>query len=281
MNFKISHTTEYLYSDDIFFEPHFFRFKPKISTYCSIVDYNIAVEPKPAGFSEQLDTENNHIGLYWFENTHNKLRIEVNSIINVAELNPFNFLVHPEGYLKLPFVYNKHDKELLKPAMQARALSEPMLQFLKESLKKAKHQTIPFLTEITRLIHSEFSLENRELGEPFEASHTFRRRNGSCRDLAWMQIQLFRQVGIAARFVSGYFYVAAKNPTFELHAWVEVYLPGAGWIGFDPSHGMITGHYHIPLASSAFYENTMPVSGSIRGDATATMENYLNITMVS
>lgn len=96
-----------------------------------------------------------------------------------------------------------------------------------------------------------------------------------------MQIHMLRFVGIAARFVSGYYYLDSKNPEFELHAWVEVFLPGAGWIEFDPGHGMLTGWYHIPLASSSFYENTMPVSGSIRGDVTSKLENTLKISVIS
>ena len=92
-----------------------------------------------------------------------------------------------------------------------------------------------------------------------------------------MEIHLLRKMGFAARFVSGYFYLPDVNPEFELHAWLEVFLPGAGWIGFDPTHGIIAGIHHIPIASSAHFENTMAVSGSVRGSASSTLHTNLAI----
>ena len=98
--------------------------------------------------------------------------------------------------------------------------------------------------------------------------------------MAWFQIQLLREFGIAARFVSGYYYIPMDKMEFELHAWLEVYLPGAGWIGFDPSHGAATGNDHIPVASSSDFNHTMPVTGSIRGDAVAELRTELTIERV-
>jgi transglutaminase-like putative cysteine protease len=92
-----------------------------------------------------------------------------------------------------------------------------------------------------------------------------------------MQINLVRQLGIAARFVSGYYYFDMDTPNYELHAWIEVFLPGIGWLGLDPSHGIFTGNTHFPLASSAHYENTMPVSGGIRGSASSKLITQLAI----
>ena len=115
-------------------------------------------------------------------------------------------------------------------------------------------------------------------GRPYHPNKLFQLKSGSCRDLAWMQIQLLRNLGFAGRFVSGYFYLDAENPEFELHAWLEVFIPGAGWIGLDPSHGMLAGDAHIPVASSSNYENTMPVSGSVRGSANSTLKNDLIIS---
>lgn len=280
MKFEISHTTEYLYSSHVFFEPHYFRFKPKATSFSSIESYDININPKPSGFSDQVDTENNLIRLCWFEDLHQKLKIAVKTVIDVTEYNPFNFLVHPLKYLKIPFKYDNRTAQLLNPALMPSALSESINQFLSTLLKKSNNQTVAFLIELTKQIHNDFTVETRDEGEPFNPNYTFNEKLGSCRDLSWMQINMLRHLGIAARFVSGYFYMQADKPVFELHAWVEVFLPGAGWIGFDPSHGIITSCYHIPLASSAFYENTMPISGAIRGDATSILENDLNIVVV-
>lgn len=280
MKFKISHTTEYSYSDSVFFEPHYFRFKPKVSTYSSIIDFELKIKPDPVGYSEQIDIENNSIRLSWFEGLHQKLRIEVDTVFEVSEYNPFNFLVHPPEYLNIPFKYSERTNELLKPSLQTGSLPKTMKDFINELLVNTNNQSINFLLELTRHIHKEFVLENRETGEPHKTAYTFEQKKGSCRDLAWMQIHLLRHLGIGARFVSGYFYLDSDNPEFELHAWLEAFLPGAGWIGFDPSHGIITGSYHIPLASSAFFENTMPVSGTVRGNALSTMEYDLKIDII-
>ena len=95
-----------------------------------------------------------------------------------------------------------------------------------------------------------------------------------------MEIHLLRQLGIAARFVSGYFYLSVDKPEFELHAWVEVFIPGAGWIGFDPTHGMIAGNMHMAVASSAHFENTMSVTGSVRGNAESVLKTNLLIEVL-
>jgi transglutaminase-like putative cysteine protease len=95
-----------------------------------------------------------------------------------------------------------------------------------------------------------------------------------------MQIQLLRHYGMAARFVSGYFYVDIAEPKYELHGWTEVFIPGAGWIGYDPSNGIRTSNMHFPICTSANYQHTMPVSGTVRGDATSELTTELEINMV-
>ena len=123
----------------------------------------------------------------------------------------------------------------------------------------------------TRILQS----KSGKPGEPFHPDKTFELKSGSCRDLSWMEIHLLRNMGIASRFVSGYFYLPLEKEGFDLHAWVEVFIPGAGWIGFDPSHGMVAGASHIPVASSAHYDNTMAVTGAVRGSASSELETKL------
>lgn len=281
MKLKIEHTTEYNYDSPVFFEPHYLRFKPKDTPHSTLIDFKLKIDPEPSGFSEQIDIENNHIALCWFENTHKSLKLSIESIIEVHEYNPFNFLIHPSEYLELPFRYNNQTEQLLKPSLDYLHLNDGLKGFSDDLLKKNKHETTPFLLELTKEIHKQFIIENRELGEPHDPNISYQLKRGSCRDLTWMQIHLLRQSGIAARFVSGYFYLHSENPQFELHAWVEAFLPGAGWVGFDPSNGIVCGHFHIPLASSAFYENTMPVSGSTRGESEANLQTDLNISIVT
>ncbi len=281
MKLKIVHTTNYSYADEVFFEPHYLRFKPRSSPYFSVEDFGLSVEPNPVGLSEQMDCENNHMFLCWFEGTHKNLRIEANMLVNVQEFNPFNFIIYPPECSTLPFAYPKTTKQLLKKALKTSAPSQPMTEFIQEILSQTKRQTVPFLTELTRQIHENFHLESRETGPPHKPEYTFVEGKGSCRDLAWMQIHALRHLGLASRFVSGYLYLDGNDPSFELHAWVEVYVPGAGWMGFDPSHGLLAGQFHIPVASSSFHSNTMPVSGTVRGSARNTLSSELSITLIS
>jgi transglutaminase-like putative cysteine protease len=134
-------------------------------------------------------------------------------------------------------------------------------------LVESDNETVAFLVALTRQIHRDFILEVRPVGDTLYALTTFNLKRGACRDLAWMQVQMLRAKGIAARFVSGYLYLPDSEGQHDLHAWVEAYLPGAGWLAFDPSHGVVCGSSYVPVSSSFHFENTMAVSGTIRGNA--------------
>ena len=140
---------------------------------------------------------------------------------------------------------------------------------------------MPFLSHLTRQINSDFDVIIRQLGPPYDPEMTFKLKKGSCRDLAWMQIHMLRHIGIASRFVSGYLYLPTDESEFELHAWVEVFLPGAGWFGLDPSQGMIVDYTYIPVVASAHFENTMPVTGNFRGtDTTSDMTSMIQLELI-
>jgi len=276
----IKHLTEYTFSEDVFFEPHYFRFRPKDTAHAVVKEFKLEIEPEPSGLSEQFDIENNHNQFCWFEDSHRRMKIVVESVVQVTEFNPFNFFIHPSEYLSIPFDYDKRTKPLLIPSLEADITSESIKDFALEILRNSNNQSISFLAQLTKEIHKAFSLKTRESGNPHLPGFTFKQKQGSCRDLAWMQIHMLRQLGIASRFVSGYYYIDSNQPEYELHAWVEAYLPGSGWIGLDPSHGMLTDCYHIPVASSAYHENTMPVIGTVRGSAKSTLKNELEISIL-
>lgn len=280
MRLEISHMTEYIYSGEVFFEPHYFRFKPKPDSRLELKAFNIEIEPQPSGTAEQIDIENNHLLLGWFEGTHQELRITSAATVEIKETNPFQFLIHPAEYSSIPFRYQKKDLQLLRPSLHSIRNPGSLKDFTNNIVRASKNQSVDFLTRLTREIHNEFTLKSRIAGKPHRPEYTLNRKEGSCRDLAWMQIHMLRQVGIASRFVSGYYFVNVEDPDFELHAWVEAYLPGAGWIGLDPSHGIFTDGNHIPVASSAFYQNTMPVNGTVRGSAGSELKNTIRISQI-
>jgi transglutaminase-like putative cysteine protease len=280
MKIKIIHLTEYTFNSEVFLEPHYFRFKPKFMPFCTLESFKIDVHPNPAGTSHFMDVENNMIHFCWFEDTHRQLVVETRSVLDISDFNPFNFLVYPNECNYLPFKYSHNLKNLLGPALSVTSLSNELIQYGEELKGASKNNTIDFILNLTKQISADFVLESRMTGQPHEPDITFNLRKGSCRDLTWFQIQLLRYMGIAARFVSGYFYIPSEKPEFELHAWVEAYIPGAGWIGFDPSHGIVSGNDHIPIASSADFRNTMPVSGSVRGDAASELKTELKIEVI-
>lgn len=280
MKFKIIHTTEYHFSSEVFFEPHYLRFRPKTTAFNNLEFFDLQFSPSPIGISEQSDTENNLIHFCWFEDLTKIFKIRAESLIEIKEHNPLNFILYPSSYLNFPFQYEESLRSQLAQSLTFESIKDILIEYGKNILIKSKFNTIEFLTNITNQIHSDFIVESRPIGIPFKADKTYELKKGSCRDLVWMQIQLFRYMGIASRFVSGYYYLPIENSSFELHAWLEVFLPGAGWIGLDPSHGVVAGNSHIPVASSSHFENTMPVTGTIRGDASSELISDVLIELV-
>jgi len=277
MNFKITHETTYLFSEDVFIEPHYLRFRPKQTAFIDVTSFSIALRSEPEGHRVIEDEEHNVIDFCWFEKLTNRLTIHVESSLQTKEYNPFNFIIHPDSFNTIPFTYSDNQYQILYASLQKPTLAQELVDYANEILEASFFNTITFVTNLTIQIHRDFSVEYREDGPPLSPENTFSIKKGSCRDLSWMQINLLRHFGIAARFVSGYFYFDMDEPTYELHAWIEIFIPGTGWLGFDPSHGILTGNTHFPVASSAISENTMPVSGGIRGSATSQLITNLSI----
>lgn len=281
MRIHISHETTYTYSKVVFFEPHTLRFKPETTRYARPENFNTEIEPSPAGISALIDPENNEVMLAWFNDLHKKLVIKATSEVSINPYNPFNFLIYPQHFNTLPFRYEPSDFTILQNYLEYSGVSDKMKAFGADIAKTEGYNTIAFILNLTKTIHRDYDIIFREKGMPMSPEETFFLRQGSCRDLAWMQINLLRYWGLAAKFVSGYYYLDVEEATFELHAWLEVYLPGAGWIGFDPTHGVVTGNTHIPVSGSFTHSNTMPVSGTIRGNADSVIETKLNIVKLT
>jgi transglutaminase-like putative cysteine protease len=280
MKLKIVHETVYEFNDEVFIEPHYLRFKPRVTPYNKLESADFKIFPTPSGLSEQRDAENNLVHFCWFEGMHINLSIRSESVVVLQENNPFNFIVFPSAYFDMPLHYSSHLKDILYAAFLSTKIDNPLIEYGNQILEKSTYKTLNFITNLTNQIHLDFKLESRPEGEPFESDKTFNLKKGSCRDLSWMQIQLLRHMGIAARFVSGYYFIESEDSEHELHGWVEVYLPGAGWVGFDPGNGIVAGSSHIPVCSSAHYQNTMPITGSFRGAADSAMDTSLSIEKI-
>ena len=280
MKFKIIHQTEYVFDSEVFLDPHYLRFMPRQTPCITVENFSMSVVSKPIGHKRIRDEENNTVDFYWFDGMTKKLTIKAESTLEIKPFNPFDFILYPPQFNEVPFEYFEPRKRLLYASLQRKPISDELLDYGESLLKASNYNTVTYLTALTKQIRNDFTVVYRQVGAPFSPNRTFKHKKGSCRDLTWMQINLLRKQGIAARFVSGYYYYEMDEPKYELHAWVDVFLPGAGWVGFDPSYGMLTCNTHFPVAVSANPENTMPVSGGIRGSATSKLITKLSIEKI-
>ena len=278
MLYSIRHRTVYHFDRAVFLEPHRLLLKPIQSHRQQLRDYSIRIDPLPAGHTHLIDAENNPAQLIWFDGQHEYLEIEVVAEVTVPAFNPFDFLVHPPECALLGFSYPPGLGDLLRPYMMLPGRSRSLRQKLAAIRQRTGEELLGFITGTLEDLHGSIERIVREEGAPFTPDQTLRSEEGSCRDIALLHMTLMREVGIASRFASGYLYHHGEEEDHELHAWTEVYLPGAGWLGTDPSLGLWSQGDHITLATSALPAGAMPVTGTYRGDAAAAMEATVHIT---
>lgn len=269
MNLSITHISEYVYSSPVNLHPHFFRMSPLPYPHVDVTSRSIKSFPEPAGSAWIIDQENNQALHCWYLGKTESLTIETHIQVITKPYNPFSFVYYPLRNHELNALVETPWPDIFSPFLKTEILSEELI-FLLENLKQACTGTSEFVQAIARKIGQECTSQPREKGAPLSADDTWTKREGSCRDLSWLMIQLARTSGFPARFTSGYHFAPGLND-HELHAWVEVYLPGGGWVGLDPSTGFPIDQAYIPVACSASPESTLPVEGAFSGDATAVL----------
>jgi transglutaminase-like putative cysteine protease len=265
MKLSISHKTSYRYSEKVPLNPHHLFLIPQQRTYFRILDAEWIVRPEPSGKSQRINAEGNPFFQVWFQNETDILEVDLRFQLETFDFNPYGFIISPHEYPFDKFEYKGSTAEFLKIYQKTEGF--PELRNYAKKLMSENMDIVSFLVALLTGIHKEWSHDLRYEPGLLEPMDTFSSRAGSCRDLSWMLMQMLRDIGLATRFVSGY----ASNPELEegheLHGWIEVYLPGAGWVGVDPSLGLFTDHHYIPLASSFHPANTLPIAGTYGGTA--------------
>jgi len=273
MRLKIEHVTNYLFSTSVYLEPHRLYFYPLFREYIDLRSFEIDVNPQPSGLSIRLDAENNAYHQCWFQELTDNLLIKINLEVETREFNPLDFIV--DNSVK------DHENKMLEIYLtQAVELSIESTNWISELYKKANGNLVSFLSSVCTEMKLGWDHEIRFEDNLLEPNVCFKTKMGSCRDLSWLLINLLRYKNIPARFVSGYSFNPELEEGHELHAWVEAWLPGSGWIGLDPSSGLFTTHNYIPVAVSYHPSHTFPVQGSYRGDATSKLETTVKISVL-
>ncbi|MDO6759476.1 transglutaminase family protein [Tamlana sp. 2_MG-2023] len=268
----ISHKTKYKYDRKVSLSPHIFRLRPAPHSRTPIESYSIKIKPENQFFNWQQDPFGNYVARLVFPDKTDELSIDVEIIADLKTINPFDFFIE-ESAEEFPFKYSDTIRKELQPYLEITDEGKLIQDFIK-TIDYTPRKTIYFLIDINRKIYEYLSYNIRMEPGVQSCEETLERKNGSCRDFAWLFVQTLRHLGFGARFVSGYLVQLKSDEKSldgpsgpeedftDLHAWAEVYLPGAGWIGFDATSGLLAGEGHIPLACTPSFESAAPVSGA-------------------
>jgi transglutaminase-like putative cysteine protease len=275
--YNIEHSIEYRYSQPVSFAPHQLRLYPRSNVQQSVLSFDLTIDPLPQQISESIDLDGNNSILVWFDdNPTDRLKIQTKTQVSTHLINPFNYLLEPWAD-RLPIDYHHSLAQQLQPYLAgylAHSIDPIAAELAGEIWQSVEGKTVQFLTELNQQIYHNCQYSIRQDGAALPPSIVWKNRSGSCRDLVVLFIEVCRAVGLAGRFVSGY-EAGAETDDRHLHAWAEIYLPGAGWRGYDPTHGLLVAANHIAIASSPFPAQTTPVEGKLRTVGAITTEmNY-------
>lgn len=274
--YKIVHQTDYDFSAVVQLLPHTLRLRPREGHELRIESLILNISPA-ATLRWHRDVEGNSVAAATFSTGTQHLTVKSEVIIQKYDQAPHDFLV-ADYAVNYPFRYNLEDTTLLAPYMNPVQYSEiPALSNWMSHLwqRNDNIQTFALLLQLNQLIYQSMNYRRREEEWVQTAEQTLLWGSGSCRDFACLFITAARQLGFAARFVSGYLYSDHISCQFgqsgSTHAWAEVFIPGAGWKGFDPTIGNIVGAEHIPVAVVRLPQSVPPIAGSFHGPAGTNM----------
>lgn len=267
MKYQIIHRTTYQYDQPVRLDSHTLRLRPRTDGTQCVTRFDCAIAPTPIKSSEMTDVEGNACQRVWFtDEATDQLHIQTTSVVETLRHNAFDYLSEPWA-ITAPIDYPSSLAGQLAPYLSpitAIAPSPKVVDFAHAILQETEGNVGMFLTQLTQQINQDFQYLHRPLGAPQLATVTLAQRAGSCRDFTVLFMLACQSVGLAARFVSGYQEGDLAESNHELHAWPEVFVPGGGWRGFDPTLGLAVADRHIALAAALYPINAAPVSGTLK-----------------
>ena len=269
----LSHITHYKYDRLVTLGPQIVRLRPAPHSRTQILSYSLKVEPLEHFINWQQDPFANYQARLVFPKPTREFKVTVDMVVDMVTLNPFDFFLEPEAE-EFPFKYNELMARELAPYLVAESAT-PLVRAYLEKIDKTPRRTNDFLVSVNQQLQQDIKYAIRMEPGVQTPEETLTLAVGSCRDTGWLLVQLLRHMGLAARFVSGYLIQlkadvkSLDGPSgtevdfTDLHAWCEVFLPGAGWVGLDPTSGLMAGEGHIPLACTPEPSSAAPIEGGV------------------
>ena len=288
---SIYHLTHYKYDNPVVLGPQIIRLKPAAHSKTKVLSHSLKVTPAKHFVNLQQDPYGNYLARFVFPEPVTEFKIEVDLVADMTVYNPFDFFVE-ESATRWPFSYPAELTEDLSIYMKPEPTGDAFAAFMK-TVDRSEQGTVDMVVGLNARLQQEIGYVIRLEPGVQTPDDTLIGAKGSCRDTSWLLVQMLRHLGLAARFVSGYLIQltpdlkALDGPSgtdvdfTDLHAWAEVYLPGAGWVGLDPTSGLLTGESHIPLAATPHYRNAAPISGGYSGHAKTEFDFDMKVRRVA
>jgi transglutaminase-like putative cysteine protease len=285
----LNHVTRYRYDREVQLGPQVVRLRPAPHCRSRVLSYSLRVEPAKHFTNWQQDPFSNYQARLVFPQRTREFTVTVDLVVEMAVYNPFDFFLEPSAE-QFPFRYEPLLAQELAPYLHAEPAG-PLVQEYLERIDRKPRPTVDFLVQLNQQVQQDVRYLIRMEAGVQTPEHTLAQASGSCRDSGWLLVQLLRHLGLAARFVSGYLIQLAPDVKSldgpsgtevdftDLHAWCEVFLPGAGWIGLDPTSGLMAGEGHIPLACTPEPSGAAPIEGVVE-QAEVDFSHHMQVTRI-